>query len=1032
MECVKFERKEQDMKKRRMAIPAIVLIIGLLIGMLPDSLIWARIGNGGEMANAYEYAVMNEGTEFSYTVYSYRCGSDKDLETGRGDGYHIDDSFLTNLKKNRMFSQTNTKKQKRCTCGGDNCDARWFGYRGSAGPDTYRESEVKLVPLIEGHFPAGVTIQINVVVSSCAHSEDGRVRVKLSAPTGVSSVMTAGVCAQMQEKAFDKKGALLEDASAVCRSVKVDNAAYKKIPNVKKYTDAVDYSLNTYTGSDFTFRAQGSELGSGYSTRVYAQLTYTIQVEGDYRFETAGYIQHCQHGTNTASVTAADIEVTYPVTYEANGGSGTMTDNPDKKAAGADYTIRDCGFMAPENRQFAGWNTKEDGSGTAYAVGGVYNKNEPLTLYAQWEPINYTLSYNANGGTGTMDDQTGLTVIIWKNQFTRDGYDFEGWWDEREYPMNTKGWENKYKEGGTVILESDMVLYAQWKPNYTITYDANGGSGSMEPGTKKKDKDYKIAENGFSPPQKPGIISTFKCWNTQADGKGDTYEPEDLYKINASMTLYAQWDEQHISSTMRYEVNLYHTETGPYVHALNPKPESFSIAYKKGDTISLPAVSLPGYEFLGWFTQPKGGTALTEGETWSGTENRTVYAHWRNKVPENVKIGDGTTFAAAGHEAEMAEWSNTPVVLQLTGADDGDGIKTLQLTDAGDNEMYWKSYDEGVFVVNETFGNTEIGLTSYLLCVTDAEGAAEGRSDTGSVCTNAYTVKYDPLAPYGSNLSVSVGTFENPKGDIWNMDNTFNYDAFVTEISVLVSDLNGYTQPNVSGVKRVYLNVFDYYTGDKAEEREVPLCAGTMYVGTYDLKFNSYTEYPSMERIRYELWAEDYAGNTAMIHIWNAKNHTMEASIVRNGHDFAFPEGSPMNYFYSGMKGKVVVKALGPFKQFDIEFPELDAAITYDRNKGYEQPDVGICAEVTAETEGMTLNAEGLILYVYDYKLPTFMRAAGILTQNKEIWLGEKRVKATELDAVCKGKTLHERDNCSPCYYVLGDITKTFRTRIRS
>ena len=721
----------------------------------------------------------------------------------------------------------------------------------------------------------------------------------------------------------------------------------------------------------------------------------------------------------------------YTITYDANGGSGTMEDNPDKKAEGAEYTIRDCGFTAPENKQFAGWNTKADGSGTDYVPDEQYQKNESLTLYAQWDCL---ILYKANGGSGTMANgikKFGDPYTIAENGFTPPQevgceYKFENW--------NTQpdGSGDIYASRSGYEKDEPLILYAQWKPTYTITYDANGGSGSMEPETKKKDENYKIAENGFTPPQKSGMISTFKFWNTQADGNGDTYEPEDLYKINASMTLYAQWDEQPVSSTMRYEVNLYYTETGPYVLSSSPKPESFSKQYTPGETISLPEISLEGYEFLGWFTQPSGGTALTEGETWSGTENRTVYAHWRNKVPENVKIGDGTTFADVSHEAEMAEWSNTPVTLQLTGLDSGDGIKTLLLTDVGDNEMYRKSYDEGKSVVSETFGNTEIGLTSYLLCATDAEGAAEGRCETGKLQTKPYTVKYDPLAPYGSNLSVSVGTFESPKGDIWNMDNTFNYDAFVTEVSVLVSDLNGYTQPNVSGVKRVYLNVFDYYTDVKADEREVPLCAGTMYVGTYDLTFNSYTEYPAVERIRYELWAEDNAGNSAMLRTWNSKNHTMEASIVRNGHDFAFPEGSPMNYFYSGMKGKVVVKALGPYEKFDIEFPELDAAIAYDRNKGYEQPDVGICADVTAETEGMTLNAEGLILYIYDYKLPTFMRAAGILTQNKEIRLGEKQVKATELDAICKGKTLHERDNCSPCYYVLGDITKTFRTRIRS
>ena len=79
-----------------------------------------------------------------------------------------------------------------------------------------------------------------------------------------------------------------------------------------------------------------------------------------------------------------------PVTlsYDANDGSGDMQDQPGNADAG--FFIRDNGFDAPEDPDavfcvFTGWNTKADGSGTAYQPGSFAEFAEPTILYAQWE-----------------------------------------------------------------------------------------------------------------------------------------------------------------------------------------------------------------------------------------------------------------------------------------------------------------------------------------------------------------------------------------------------------------------------------------------------------------------------------------------------------------------------------------------------------------------------------------------------------------------------------------------------------------------
>ena len=65
----------------------------------------------------------------------------------------------------------------------------------------------------------------------------------------------------------------------------------------------------------------------------------------------------------------------------------------------------------------------------AYAYGAIYSFAADLTLYAQWTALpNHTVTFNANGGTGTMSTQTAnVPTALTLNAFTRIGYTFSGW-----------------------------------------------------------------------------------------------------------------------------------------------------------------------------------------------------------------------------------------------------------------------------------------------------------------------------------------------------------------------------------------------------------------------------------------------------------------------------------------------------------------------------------------------------------------------------------------------------------------------------
>ena len=167
------------------------------------------------------------------------------------------------------------------------------------------------------------------------------------------------------------------------------------------------------------------------------------------------------------SVELSDPEA-YTIHYDANGGSGMMLDQVIKM--GLNTTIRENTFVNGED-SFAGWNTSADGSGTSYPdnyniTSDLGNDGEVVTLYAQWTPAeHYYVHFDANGGTGDMDNQrfiiNTIPLPLSQNEFTRANYEFRGWntfadgtgthYDDKELVKNLSTFD-----------EDVVTLYAEW------------------------------------------------------------------------------------------------------------------------------------------------------------------------------------------------------------------------------------------------------------------------------------------------------------------------------------------------------------------------------------------------------------------------------------------------------------------------------------------------------------------------------------------------------------------------------------------
>lgn len=157
----------------------------------------------------------------------------------------------------------------------------------------------------------------------------------------------------------------------------------------------------------------------------------------------------------------------------------------------------------------------------------------------------YTVTFNSNGGSGTMSAQSfteGEAQALIRNAFTNEGFTFSGWNTVQD------GSGASYTDGQTITATADMILYAQWTSNGTnptpqpgntviVTFDANGGIGEMTPQTFTIGTPQALSANMFT---REGF--SYVNWNTAVDGTGTAYSDSQEVNPTSNMTLYAQWN----------------------------------------------------------------------------------------------------------------------------------------------------------------------------------------------------------------------------------------------------------------------------------------------------------------------------------------------------------------------------------------------------------------------------------------------------------------------------------------------------------
>ena len=307
------------------------------------------------------------------------------------------------------------------------------------------------------------------------------------------------------------------------------------------------------------------------------------------------------------NVRITKIDKTVPeVKLSVKGKKLTATVNPNKTPSGYTYNWYYNGEKI-ENASKVNYTAKKSGNYKVEVVTGLGKKamSEEVNVSSG---VTYTISYNANGGSGAPSDQVKAKdedLTITSKQPTRNGYIFEGW-------ATSKTGNVKYSAGSVYSRNKSIILYAIWKKSdkketYTISY--NGTGGGNVPANQTKEKNESITISNTIPTK---ANHDFLGWST-TNGGGVEYSPGSTYNKNESVTLYAVWQKMK-TITVKYIGN------GAQVN-------QSSITNSGTNVFTMPGIIRSGYEIIGWSTSATATSATYKvGQKATFSDSMTLYA----------------------------------------------------------------------------------------------------------------------------------------------------------------------------------------------------------------------------------------------------------------------------------------------------------------------------------------------------------------------------------------------------------------------
>lgn len=410
-----------------------------------------------------------------------------------------------------------------------------------------------------------------------------------------------GTDQELIENAFTRDGYRFDGWS----TTKKGDVEYTNKESVKNLTDKVDgtvtlYAVWTATEQTVTFDLNGGESASKFPD-IKQNTGTTVNLSGIAAPTKSGYIfkhWYKQGDTDKTNVgtsfempaggltLVAEWEAnSYKVRFNSNDGTGTMSDQ--SFVYDTEQELNENSFTR-NGYSFGGWSTTKNG-GTAHAdKASVKNLTTEadgiVTLYAVWNAIEQTITFDVNGGdvstapdkikqgTGTTVDLSGIEAP------TKSGYTFKHWYKQGDADKTDVGASFKMPAGG-------LTLVADWEANsYEVTFDINGGESTSQPDAISEDMDTVVDLSVVKVPKKTGY--TFKHWYKQGDPTKADVGNSIKMPVNG-ITLVAEWEANS------YKV-AFDSNGGEGTMAAQ------SFKYDTAQNLTANSFTRDGYSFQGW------------------------------------------------------------------------------------------------------------------------------------------------------------------------------------------------------------------------------------------------------------------------------------------------------------------------------------------------------------------------------------------------------------------------------------------------
>ena len=369
-----------------------------------------------------------------------------------------------------------------------------------------------------------------------------------------------------------------------------DGAAYSFGSDLALYaqwvalpTGTTSFGVNGGTGSVSSLSsAIGSSVvlpsGSGVVRNGYTFAGWNTSADGTGTTYASGATYVLSSSTTLYALWSPDV---YTLTFAPNGGvvAPTLTN----------YTFGSTPLLLPmptyAGYAFNGWFSAATGGSLLGLANSTFTPTSTTTLYAQWALSGLTVTYSPGGGTvsqSSVSYAVGTAPLILPTP-TYAGYTFNGWFSA--------------STGGTLIGAAGVfytptvttILYAQWTQvaQLTLTFDANGGSGSIAP----------IVGSVGSIVHLPGPTGYVRAgfslasWSTTRSGAGVSYLPNAAFTLLGTSTLYARWTG-HVPAVLYGAIGNFTANTTKLTTGLKKQVDRLVVAIRAHKYVN---VALYGY-----------------------------------------------------------------------------------------------------------------------------------------------------------------------------------------------------------------------------------------------------------------------------------------------------------------------------------------------------------------------------------------------------------------------------------------------------